>query len=59
MEIGVSEYFIAKRVAKKMIEKLRARQATKILEEAFKKQNPMGDDEDEAPIAFKTASIPK
>lgn len=37
MEIGVTEFFIAKRVARKMIEKLRARQETKLLEEAFRK----------------------
>lgn len=37
MEVGVTEFFIAKRVAKKMMEKLRARQATKLLEEAFRK----------------------
>ncbi len=37
MEVGVTEFFIGKRVAKKMLEKLRARQATKLLEEAFRK----------------------
>ena len=37
MEVGVTEFFIGKRVAKKMLEKLRARQASKLLEEAFRK----------------------
>jgi hypothetical protein len=58
MEVGVTEFFIGKRVAKKMLEKLRARQATKILEEAFRKSNPGGDEEDEAPVT-QHALIPK
>ena len=51
MEIGINEYFIAKRAAKKLIARLRAKQATKLLEEAFKKGNAgIEDDDEEAPI---------
>lgn len=58
MEVGVDEFFISKRVARRLIEKLRARQATKLLEEAFRKANPGDNDEDEAPVT-QQALIPK
>jgi len=38
-EIGISEFFIAKRAAKKMIEYLRARKAERAQEELMLKEN--------------------
>ena len=48
MEIGTTEFFIAKRAAKKMIERLRTTQAIKLAEAAYLKEHPpvIEDDED-------------
>lgn len=52
MEVGTTEYFVAKRVAKKMIERLRTIQATKIAEAAYLKEHPIVfEDDEEAPVA--------
>jgi hypothetical protein len=48
MEIGTTEFFVAKRAAKKMIERLRTYQAIKAAEAAYLKEHPivLEDDED-------------
>ncbi len=52
MEIGTSEFFVAKRAAKKMIERLRTIQATKLAEAAYLKEHPLVfEDEEEMPPA--------
>jgi len=52
MEVGTTEYFVAKRAAKKMIERLRTIQATKIAEAAYLKEHPIVfEDDEEAPVA--------
>lgn len=47
MEIGTTEFFIAKRAAKKMIERLRTYQATKLAEAAYLKEHPPAIEDDE------------
>lgn len=50
LEIGTTEFFIAKRVAKKMIERLRTYQATKAADAEYLKEHPiLDDDEDDFP----------